>query len=137
MTTSPAGRRTESGSITTDERYGHEAKTSAAATFGLVFGLSALICVLSVVLVPVGIVLGIVGLVVSVVGMVMGKKPFVTGRKLAVGGLVLSGLALLLSGLLALGVTFFLNDSSAVDRLDQQVSDLRDQLPDDIDVPQP
>ena len=92
---------------------------------------------LTVVLSPAGLVLGLIGLVVSIAGIVMAGKPFVTGKALAVGGLVLSGLALLLSGALAAGVTFFLNDSSAVDRLEQQVQDLRDELPSDVEVPTP
>ena len=45
--------------------------------------------------------------------------------------------ALDIAGLLAAGVTFFLNDDQAVNRLEQKVQQLRDQLPDNINVPQP
>ncbi|MFC0098963.1 hypothetical protein ACFFKH_15705 [Micromonospora marina] len=58
----------------------------------------------------------------------MAARPAVTGRGVAVAGLVLSVLALLLGLALGAGITTFLNDDSAVDRLQQQVDDLRDRL---------
>jgi hypothetical protein len=37
----------------------------------------------------------------------------------------------------AVGVTTFLDNQNAVDRLENRVQDLRDNLPDKADVPQP
>ena len=133
MTT--ASTSNQSGSRSTDAVRADDVKTSAAAVFGLVFGLSALITVLAIVLAPVALVLGLIGLVVSIVGIKMAGRRGITGKGVAIGGLVLSVLSLLLAGAIAAGVTFFLNDQSAVDRLEQQISDLRDQLPSDVEVP--
>lgn len=113
------------------------AKTSAAAAFALVFGVSALITVLTVVFGPIGIILSIIGIVLGSVGIRNAKRVGVTGRGVAIGGLVLSVVALLIAAALAAGITLFINDQSAVDRLEQQVQQLRDQLPDDVNVPQP
>ncbi|WP_416903418.1 DUF4190 domain-containing protein [Micromonospora echinospora] len=106
-----------------------EAKTSAAATFALVFGVAALISVLTAILASVGLVLGIIGIVLGVVGLRMATRPGVTGRGVAIGGLVLSILAVVLGLALAAGVSTFVNNEGAVDRLERQVSDLRDKLP--------
>ncbi|MFI6825102.1 DUF4190 domain-containing protein [Micromonospora sp. NPDC050187] len=106
-----------------------EAKTSAAATFALVFGVAALISVLTAILASVGLVLGIIGIVLGVVGLRMATRPGVTGRGVAIGGLVLSILAVLLGLALAAGISTFVNNEGAVDRLEQRVSDLRDKLP--------
>lgn len=113
------------------------AKTSAAAAFALVFGLSALLSVLTVILSPLGLVLGLIGIALGVVGMKMAKRPGVTGKGVAIAGLVLSVLAVLLTVAIAIGLTTFVNDDSAVNRLEQQVERLRDQLPTDVNVPQP
>ncbi len=112
------------------------AKTSAAAVFSLVFGVSALFSVLTVILGPLGIVLGIVGILLATFGIRNAKRVGVTGRGVAVGGLALSVIAVLLGAALALGVTFFLNDQRAVDRLEQQLQDWRDQLPSDVNIQQ-
>ncbi|SCL24640.1 DUF4190 domain-containing protein [Micromonospora inyonensis] len=104
-------------------------KTSAAATFALVFGVSALISVLTAILATVGLVLGIIGIVLGVVGLRMATRPGVTGRGVAIGGLVLSILAVLLALALAAGISTFLNNENAVDRLERRVTDLRDDLP--------
>ena len=112
---------------------GHTPKTSAAATFALVFGLSALICVLTVLLALPGLVLALVGLVLGAVGLSKTGKPWVTGKALAVSGLVLSGLALLLGVAVTVGTIALLNDQQAVDRLDEQLQDLRDGLPESVD----
>jgi hypothetical protein len=106
------------------------AKTSAAAAFALVFGVAALISVATAILSPVGLVLGLIGIVLGVVGLRMARRPGVTGKGVAVGGLVLSVLAVLLAAAFAAGVSTYLNDEGAVDRLQQQVDDLRDRLPD-------
>ena len=118
----PLGRRTGGA--------GTAAKTSAAATFALVFGVSALICVLTAILSLPGLVLGIIGVVLGIVGLRMARRPGVTGRGVAIGGLVLSVLAVVLALAFAAGVTTFVNNESAVDRLERQVQDLRDKLPD-------
>lgn len=111
------------------------AKTSAAAVFGLVFGLSALFSVLTVLLGPLGIVLSVIGLVVSIFGIRNSRLPGVTGRGTAIGGLVLSIIALLLGAAMALGLTFFLNNEQALNRVEQQVQQWRTSLPTNVDVP--
>lgn len=105
------------------------AKTSTAATFALVFGVSALISVLTVILSVVGLVLGIIGVILGVVGLKMARRPGITGRSLATGGLVLSILAVLIAIAFAAGATTFLNDEESVDRLQRQVEQMRDDLP--------
>ncbi|MEE6256946.1 DUF4190 domain-containing protein [Plantactinospora sonchi] len=106
------------------------AKTSTAATFALVFGVAGLISSLTVILSAVGFVLGIIGVVLGIVGLRMARRPGVTGRSVALGGLILSILAVLVAIAFAAGVTTFLNDRDAVDRLQQQVEQMRDDLPD-------
>lgn len=113
------------------------AKTSAAAAFALVFGVSALITVLTVVFGPLGILLSLIGIILGIVGIRNARRVGVTGRGVAIGGLVLSVVALLIAAVLAAGVTFFLNDEQAVNRLEQQVQNLKDRLPDTVDIPQP
>ncbi|WP_177891252.1 DUF4190 domain-containing protein [Vallicoccus soli] len=120
-----------------EHRVSHKpAKTSAAAVFALVFGLAALLSVLTVILSPLGLVLGIIGIVLGIVGMKMAGRVGVTGKGVAIGGLVLSILAVLLAAVLAAGVTTFLNDEGAVDRLEQRIENLRDDLPQDVEVPE-
>ncbi|GAA0396695.1 hypothetical protein JMF97_28290 [Micromonospora fiedleri] len=110
-------------------RGGTTAKTSAAATFALVFGVAALISVLTAILASVGLVLGIIGIILGVIGLRMAGRPNVTGRGLAVGALILSVLAVLIAIAFAAGLTTFLNNENAVNRLERQVEDLRDKLP--------
>ena len=110
------------------------ARTSAAATFALVFGLTALLCALSVLLSPLGAALAVVGLLLGVLGIRASRRVGITGRALAVSGLLLSVLALVVAGALAVGATTFLNDQDAVNRLENRVQQLRDDLP-RIDVP--
>ncbi|MEW2384717.1 DUF4190 domain-containing protein [Micromonospora sp. NPDC047707] len=109
-------------------RGGAGMKTSAAATFALVFGVSGLFSVLIAVLAPLGVVLGIIGVILGIVALRMARRPEVTGRGVAIGGLVLSGLAVLIGLALTAGVTTVVNNEAAVDRLQQQVDDLRDRL---------
>lgn len=124
----PAG-----GSMAAPSRGPHgpttHAKTSAAATFSLVFGVSALISGLTVILSTLGLILGIIGIILAVIGLKMARRPGVTGRGVAIGGLVLSILAVLIGVAFLAGVSTFLNDRGAVDRLQQEVNDLRDELP--------
>ncbi|GAB3939426.1 hypothetical protein [Micromonospora vulcania] len=116
----PAGSRSH--------RSATGAKTSAAATFALVFGVAGLLCVLTAILAWAGLVLGIIGIILGIFGLKMASRPGVTGRGVAIGGLVLSILAVLLGLGLAAGITTFINNDGAVDRLQQQVDDLRDKL---------
>ncbi|MGN9775896.1 hypothetical protein ACTMS0_08960 [Micromonospora sp. H33] len=112
----------------TRTRGGAGAKTSAAATFALVFGVAGLFSVLTAVLAPVGVVLGIIGVILGIVALRMSRRPGVTGRGVAIGGLVLSALAVLIGLALGAGLTTVINNEAAVDRLQQQVDDLRDRL---------
>jgi len=113
------------------------ARTSVAAAMALVFGVSAMICVLSVVLFPVAFLLGIIGLILGVVGFKMAKRVGITGKGIAISGLLLSLVSLVLAGTVALGITTMLNDDAAVSRLEERVQDLRGELPSDADLPQP
>jgi hypothetical protein len=137
MTTNSGAHSVASNDHADVEHRIKPAKTSAAAVFSLVFGLSALLSVLTVILSPLALVLGIIGVVLGVVGLKMAKRVGVTGKGVAIGGLVLSVLALLLAGAIAVGLTTFLNDESAVNRLEQRVEQLREDLPRDVDVPTP
>jgi len=118
-----------------DVREPAPAKTSAAATFALVFGLSALLSFLTLILSPLALVLAVIGILLGVAGLKMTKRRGVTGKSLAVAGLVMSILVLLLGLLGAIGISTFLNDDQAVNRLEQQVQQLRDQLPSDVELP--
>lgn len=114
-----------------------KAKTSAAATFALVFGLSALFTALLALLAPLAVVFGLIGLVLGVVGLRMAKKVGVTGRGLAIGGLVLSVLGLLLGLLLTAGAAFFVTETGLND-LQQRIENIRADLNlPDVDVQAP
>ena len=78
-----------------------------------------------------------IGIILGVVGFKMAKRVGITGKGVAITGLLLSLVAVVLAGTLAVGITTMLNDDRAVARLEQEVQDLRGQLPADIDVPQP
>ena len=96
------------------------AKTSAAATFALVFGLAALFCALTAILSPAAVLFGIIGIVLGIVGLAMAKRPNVTGKGVAIGGLVTSVLG---------GLSALVNDEARLDQLQNQVDDLRGDLP--------
>ncbi|QYA99959.1 DUF4190 domain-containing protein (plasmid) [Rhodococcus sp. USK10] len=113
------------------------ARTSAAAAFALAFGVAAFVCVLIVILSPVGLVLGIVGLVLGVFGLRAARRVGITGKGVAIAGLVLSALAIVISIAFAAGMVTVLNNDSAVDRIEQQLDQMRDKLPDHVEVPQP
>ncbi|MGI8575399.1 MAG: hypothetical protein ACR2MA_08665 [Egibacteraceae bacterium] len=107
-------------------------KTSAAATFALIFGLSALLCALTLFLSPFAVLFGLIALVLGVVGMKMAKRPLVTGKTLAISGLIMGVLGLLLGiGLLA-GLGLFLNNDTNVERIENQLQQFRDQLPTEL-----
>jgi hypothetical protein len=115
------------------------ARTSVAAALALVFGVSAMICVVSVVLTPIAFILGIIGIILGVVGFKMGRRVGITGKGVAITGLLLSVVSVVIAGILSVGIVTVLNDDRAVSRLEQDVQELRGQLPAeaDIDVPQP
>jgi hypothetical protein len=112
-------------------------KTSAAAVFSLVFGLSALLAVLTLILTPLALVLSLIGIALGAVAFSMIRRPEVTGRGVAIGGLTLSIVALLLGIVVAAGVTTFLNDETAVQRLENRIQELRNDLPQRIEIPTP
>ena len=105
------------------------AKTSAAAVFGLVFGLAALFCALTGILAPAALVFGIIGLVLAVVGLKMAKRAGVTGRGVAIGGLVTSLIGLVLGGVVLAGITAVVNDQKQLDRIQNYIDDARSNLP--------
>ncbi|WP_172650871.1 DUF4190 domain-containing protein [Rhodococcus opacus] len=113
------------------------ARTSAAAAFALAVGTAAFVCVLIVILSPVGLVLGIIGVILGVIGLRAARRWGITGKGVAIAGLVLSGLAIVISIAFAAGVVTVLNNDSAVERIEQQVDNMRDQLPSTVEVPQP
>ena len=110
------------------------AKTSAAATFGLVFGLSALFCALTAILAPAAVLFGLIGLVVGLVGIKKGKLPHVTGHKLAIAGVITSVLGLLIGGAVLAGATAIVNNEGALNRISTQVDELKSQLPSGSEV---
>ena len=128
---------TRSGEAVTGRMTGTEAprtgvghaKTSAAAAFALVFGVAALFCALTAILAPAAIVLGIIGLVLGIAGMKMAKRPGVTGRGVAIGGLVTAVLGLLLGILVTAGAAVIVNDDAQLDRITNQIDQLRDDVP--------
>lgn len=113
------------------------ARTSVAAAFALAIGVAALLCVLTVILSPLGLVLSIIGLILGVIGIRAGKRLGITGRGVAIAGAVLSALALIISIAFAAGAVTVLNNDSAVERIEQELDKMRDNLPDRVEVPQP
>ena len=112
-----------------DARPSRPAKTSAAATFALVFGLAALFCALTALLSPVAIVFGLIGIVLALVAFKMTKKPGVTGKGVAIGGLVTAVLGLLLGGAILGGLAAVVNDEAQLDRVQGYIDDARAKLP--------
>lgn len=103
------------------------AKTSAGATFALVFGLAALFCALTGILAPFAVLFGIIGIILGVAGLKMVKRPGVTGKGVAIGGLVTAILGLLLGGAVLAGVAVYVNDQG-LDQLEQRFDDARSSL---------
>jgi hypothetical protein len=106
------------------------AKTSTVAVFALVFGLTALYAVLTVILSVVGLICALVGIALGIWGIRRAAEQGVTGKGVAVSGLVLSAVALVGFIAFAAGVSTFFNDEDAVQRLENQVDQLRNDLPD-------
>lgn len=110
-------------------------KTSAAATFALVFGLSALFCSLLVFLAPLGVVFGLIALILGIAGISMSNRPAVTGKGVAIGGLVLGLLGLLLGAAIMAGAAVWFNEPQNVERLEQQLQQLQEELPTEVPSP--
>lgn len=114
----------------TDRTHGIKpAKTSAAAVFGLVFGLAALFCALTAILSPAAILFGLIGLVLALIGLKMSKRPGVTGRGVAIGGLVTALLGLLLGAAVLAGAAVVVNDEQRLNQLENWIEDVRNDLP--------
>ena len=112
------------------------AKTSAAAAIALAIGSAAFVLTLLVLFFPVALILGVIGLLLGIVGFRATKKPGVTGKGVALAAIVLSAVSILLGAVFAAGVVTVLNNESAVNRIEQQVENLRDRLPNNVDIPQ-
>jgi hypothetical protein len=109
-------------------------KTSAAAVFSLVFGLTSLFTALLALLAPLAVVFGLIGLVLGFVGISKARQVDVTGKGVAIGGLVLSLIGLLLGVALLIGVTVFIN-SGGLDQLEQRIQDVRGEIPTELPEP--
>ena len=114
-----------------------KAKTSAAAVFALIFGLSSLIVAALVVLAPIAIVLGLIALILGFVGIRKGKAnldddTIVTGRGVAIGGLVLGLLGLLLSIAVIIGAAAFFTERANLDRLERGLQELQQEIPTEL-----
>ena len=112
------------------------AKTSAAAAIALAIGSAAFVLTLLVLFFPVALILGVIGLLLGIVGFRATKKPGVTGKAVALAAIALSAVSILLGAVFAAGVVTVLNNETAVNRIEQQVENLRDQLPNNVDIPQ-
>jgi Na+/melibiose symporter-like transporter len=112
------------------------AKTSAAAAIALAIGSAAFVLTLLVLFFPVALILGVIGLLLGIVGFRATKKPGVTGKAVALAAIVLSAVSILLGAVVAAGVVTVLNNETAVNRIEQQVENLRDRLPNNVDIPQ-
>jgi Na+/melibiose symporter-like transporter len=111
------------------------AKTSAAA-LALAIGSAAFVLTLLVLFFPVALILGVIGLLLGIVGFRATRKPGVTGKGVALAAILLSAVSILLGAVFAAGVVTVLNNESAVSRIEQQVENLRDRLPNNVDIPQ-
>jgi hypothetical protein len=116
-------------SHTAEERPSRPAKTSAAAVFGLVFGLAALFCALTGILAPAAVAFGVIGLILAVVGVKMAKRIGITGKGVAIGGILTSLIGLVLGGVVLAGVTAVVNDQKQLDRVQRYIDDARSNLP--------
>ena len=121
--------RTRAADPVVEARPARPAKTSAAAVFGLVFGLAALFCALTGILAPAAVVFGIIGVVLAVVGVKMAKRIGVTGKGVAIGGIVTSLVGLVLGGVVLAGITAVVNNQQQLDRVQRYIDDARNNLP--------
>ena len=107
-----------------------EARTSAAAVFGLLLGLVGLLAALTGLLAPVAIVVAALGLVLSLVGVRAARRPMVAGRAVAISGLLLSVVALVLAIITVVGVaTVVSNNPQLLDQIARLVDDARNRIP--------
>jgi hypothetical protein len=111
------------------------AKTSAAAVFALVFGLTSVYTGLSVIFAPLAVVFGLLGIVLGLLGMRSARRPGISGRGVALAGLLLGVVGLLLGVAVTAGLTTFLLDESNLDRVQRQLETLRGRLPTEIPSP--
>ena len=109
-------------------------KTSAAAVFALVFGLAALFCALTAILSPAAVLFGVIGIVLAIAGLKMAKRPGVTGKGVAIGGLVTALLGLLIGGAVIGGLSALVNDDRRLDQLQNQLDELRQDIPTGAEV---
>lgn len=109
-----------------------ELKTSTAAVFALVFGLSALLCALTLILSPLAVIFGLIGIILGFVGLSKAKLPLVTGRGVAIGGLVMSVLGLILGGALIAGTATFLSNEDNIQRIEDRLQDIRNEFPTEV-----
>ncbi|MGH8932371.1 MAG: UbiA family prenyltransferase [Egibacteraceae bacterium] len=101
------------------------AKTSAAAVFALVFGLSALV---SWLLPPLAILFGIIALILGIVGMSKADGSRVTGKGVAATGLVLGLLGCVLGLAVIAGFANFLTNEQNLQMIENEIQDLRDEV---------
>ena len=135
------GRMTGNSTVVTPTRGADEvehrfkpAKTSAAAAFALVFGLSALFCALTAILAPLAVLFGLIGIILGVVGMKKAKLVGVTGKGVALGGLLTAVLGLLLGGAVLAGAAFLVNSPAGIDRVQSELDKLSNKLPSSSEV---
>lgn len=121
------------GADEVEHRY-KPAKTSAAATFALVFGLAALFCALTAILSPAAVLFGIIGIILGIVGMKKAKLVGVTGKGVALGGLITAVLGLLLGGAVLAGAAVLVNSPAGLERLQTEVQKLQDKAPSPSEV---
>jgi hypothetical protein len=111
------------------------ARTSIAAALALAIGVAALVCALVIVLGPIALIAGIVGVVLSIFGIRNGGRHGITGRGVAIAALIISLVAAVLGGAIVAGISTVLTDSAAVDRIENQLNQWRDNLPDNVNIP--
>lgn len=115
-----------------------KAKTSAAAVFAVVFGLSSVIVGLLLVLAPIAIVFGLLAMILGVIGMRNARKSnvddgtLVTGRGVAIGGLLLGLLGLLLGVAVLVGAAALLSERVNLERVERGLQNLREEIPSEL-----
>lgn len=127
--------RTDDRPVMQPPRTGPKHKTSAAATFSLIFGLSALVAWFTG---PLAVLFGLLAIVLGAVGASKAKKEHhVTGRGLAITGIVLGVLGLLLGGAVTAGVAVIANDPESQNFLSDLYGRFSDILPSTSEIPNP
>jgi len=110
-------------------------KTSAAAAFSLVFGLSAVVSWFTG---PLAVLFGLLGIILGAVGASKAKREHhVTGRGLAITGIVLGLLGLLLGAAVTAGVVFIANDPQSTNFLSDFYNRFSSILPSTSEIPNP